>query len=221
MPIAIVAERTDLSGSISFDMLEVKPIERLKFNFESTANLTLHKKIVSSLFITGRGFEGNWSDDVLRSLCMGRRVFKGQNLYTKGACYAARAIQKGMLSDFVFLAEEVSTNSIAMKVYYDAKPFYLPMAEAGEQWQQIDKSCFVILDDCQELEFIVTDVLKKESMREVLSLDGLIRRENKTIRLELRLSFLDRNTAVIKIKDVGFGEFYPTNYRIWEQIIRL
>ncbi len=220
-PYAVIAEQIDLSKEISYGMLSEKPIERLKFSFENLANETLYKKIISSLFVTGRGFEGDWSDDVLRSLCMGRRVFKGQNLYTKGACYAAKAIAQGMEEEFVFLPEDKCINTIALQVYQDTQTQKLTLAKIGESWEKINAKCVVILDDCMNLEFLVTDAIKRESIREILTLDGLRLRNDKTTRLEITLSFMERKVAVIKIKDIGFGEFYPTNYRIWEQIIRL
>ena len=47
------------------------------------------KRIVSSVFLTGEGFENNWYPKSLRVLCNGRRAFIGNNLYSKGACYTA------------------------------------------------------------------------------------------------------------------------------------
>ena len=47
------------------------------------------KRIVSSVFLTGEGFENNWYPTSLRVLCNGRRAFIGNNLYSKGACYTA------------------------------------------------------------------------------------------------------------------------------------
>ncbi len=220
-PYAVIAEHLDLSHEISYAMLSEKPIERLKFSFENLANETLYKKIISSLFVTGRGFEGDWSDDVLRSLCMGRRVFKGQNLYSKGACYAAKALAVGTEEEFLFLPEDVCASNIALQVYQDSQMRHLTMASAGELWKNVSTKYAVILDQCMNLEFLITDSLKKESIREILTLDGLRLRDDKTTRLEISLSFMERKVAVIKIKDIGFGEFHPTNYRIWEQVIRL
>lgn len=47
------------------------------------------KKVVSSVFLTGEGFENNWYPLSLKVLCNGRRAFIGNNLYSKGACYHA------------------------------------------------------------------------------------------------------------------------------------
>ena len=41
------------------------------------------KRIVSSVFLTGEGFENNWYPKSLRVLCNGRRAFIGNNLYAK------------------------------------------------------------------------------------------------------------------------------------------
>ena len=46
-------------------------------------------------------------------------------------------------------------------------------------------------------------------------------RENKTLRLEIEARFLDYNTLVLKIRDVGFGDICPATYRVWEQIVNL
>ena len=62
-------------------ILEENPIlEREESHVLSKDFEELRQK-VASLFVTGRGFEGNWVSDVLRLLSGGRRVFRGQNLY--------------------------------------------------------------------------------------------------------------------------------------------
>ncbi len=38
----------------------------------------------------GEGFEGGWADSLFRKLCVGRRLFKGRNLYVSGACLMTR-----------------------------------------------------------------------------------------------------------------------------------
>ena len=78
-----------------------------------------------------------------------------------------------------------------------------------------------ILDGSDELEFLVSDCIKRDSVQEIVRLDSPVRREERTIRLEVTLRFEDRSLAIVKIKDVGFGDFYKTNYRVWEQILKL
>ena len=220
-PIAVVADSVDLSEDISYKMLSEISGERLAHAFESIANLTLHKKIITSLFVTGRGFEGDWSADVLRRLCMGRRVFLGQNLYTKGACYAARAIVQNRLTEYQFLPEECIKASVGLRVYHDAQAYQLELASVGDNWMTAGASCTLILDQCNELEFTVSDAVHKDTVLEIMTLDGPVRKERRSTRLQLDMHYINRDMAVVKLKDIGFGEFYKTNYRVWEQILKL
>ncbi len=220
-PTAVVAESVDLSEDISYKMLSEVSSERLAHAFESIANLTLHKKIITSLFVTGRGFEGDWSADVLRRLCMGRRVFLGQNLYTKGACYAARALVQNRLTEYQFLPEECIKASVGLRVYHDAQAYQLELASVGDDWKTAGTSCTLIMDQCNELEFTVSDAVHKDTVLEIMTLDGPVRKERRSTRLQLSLRFISRDMAVVKLKDIGFGEFYKTNYRVWEQILKL
>ena len=220
-PMAVVADCVDLSDDISFEMLSQMSAERLAHAFESIANLTLHKKIITSLFVTGRGFEGDWATDVLRRLCMGRRVFLGQNLYTKGACYAARALVQNRLQEYCFLPEECIKASVSLRVYHDAQAYQLELASAGDNWKTAGMSCTLILDQCNELEFTVSDAVRKDKVLEVMTLDGPMRRERRSTRLQLTFHFISRDMAVVRLRDIGFGEFYKTNYRVWEQILKI
>lgn len=220
-PTAVVADCVDLSEDISYEMLSGTSAERLAQAFEAIANLTLHKKIITSLFVTGRGFEGDWSTDVLRRLCMGRRVFLGQNLYTKGACYAARAIVQDRLHEYCFLPEEYIKASVSLRVYHDAQAHQLELVSVGDNWKTAGAACTVIMDQCNELEFTVSDAVNKDKVLEIMTLDGPVRKERRSTRLQLSLRFISRDRAVVKVKDIGFGEFFKTNYRVWEQILKL
>ena len=45
--------------------------------------------MISTVYLLGDGFKDNWASESLRTLCRNRRVFQGNNLYSKGACYGA------------------------------------------------------------------------------------------------------------------------------------
>ena len=63
------------------------------------------KKLVSSVFLVGEGFENNWYPQSLRVLCNGRRAFLGNNLYSKGACYTAYRRALGVEDGPIYLDE--------------------------------------------------------------------------------------------------------------------
>lgn len=220
-PAAIVANEYEIPEEFPYSLRsEVEPL-RLSYRFEELAKEMLYKKIVSTLYVTGKGFDGAWADGALRNLCSGRRVFQGQNIYTKGACYAALAQNTGIFEGYVFLNEDMITTNISLLVYQDAKEEEYVLARAATPWWEINTTIHVILDSTDELKFNVSNLLKKESMQEIMKLESMYIRENKTIRLQIRLHFLDKDTAVITVKDTGFGEFYENRYRIWEQILKL
>lgn len=221
IPMPVVVNKISLSEEFSLSILEEEGKDRFTFRFEKMANQLLYKRLTTSLFFTGSGFSGEWVDNTLKKLCVGRRVFKGQNLYTKGACYAAWALKYGELKDYLLVSDEMITSTIELKVYQNAKDVNYPLAKIGTPWWQVNETLTVILDNTNELEFTVTNLLKREPIKEALRMDGLMERENKTIRLSIQLHFLDRETAVITVRDTGFGQFYDTTYRIWEQTLTL
>ncbi|MDD3173256.1 MAG: DUF5716 family protein, partial [Herbinix sp.] len=85
--------KSNYSDDLNMDLLKPKNSNSISSNaayiFENIANTALYKQIITTLYFTGSGFSGGWADEVIKSLCVGRRVFFGQNLFTKGACYAA------------------------------------------------------------------------------------------------------------------------------------
>ena len=40
--------------------------------------------------------------------------------------------------------------------------------------------------------------------------EGFPERDDKTLRVAMRVSFLDDKTMAVEVKDMGFGEFYPS-----------
>lgn len=220
-PAAVMLHRADLSGEFPYDLLERESPNRLSFHFMDIAELLLHRQFFSTLYFTGSGFEGVWAVDMMKKLCLGRRVFRGQNLYTKGACYAAKAISAGGRKDILLLSEERLCSSFSLKVYHDTKEEEIILGRAGEEWKNAGRKLRIILDDTAVLEFTINNMMKKVPVTVDMVLEGLTKRENKTIQLWLEVSFPDRDTAVVLVKDLGFGGFYETNYRIWEQTFAL
>ena len=218
VPMTAMITKEDLSATFGYDLIEDRlPPEQLDYIFDNLARSVLHKKIVSTLYITGKGFEGTWADETLKALCVGRRVFKGQNLYAKGACYAARELWKKSGPDYILLDEEMLPASVKVRLYTDARMTDYVLVQAGTPWYEASNQICVILDDTKEFEFIISNPMKKESVHQVMTLDGFYERGNKLTKLSLSIHFLDRITAVITVRDIGFGEFAPSRHRIWEQ----
>lgn len=220
-PLTVVAEKNSLAGSINYDMLTSGDTERLLFAFENVVSLMLHKQQISALYFTGCGFETGWADEVLKRLSSGRRIFRGQNLYVKGACYAAKLLTGQNAEEYVFVNDEVLRSSIAIRVYKDGGYTEYELAHIGQPCEKAGADIDVIMDGTNELDFIVHNVLKKDFICAIMTLDTLELRKDRTVRLNVRLSFPKRDTCVITIRDIGFGQIVRTNHKIWEQVLKI
>ncbi len=222
-PYVVGMVQKDFTETLSYDMLlKLKDSDNLEYIFDNIAKSVLHKQIVSTIYITGKGFDGSWVDNILKELCIGRRVFKGQNLYTKGACYAAKELTgEHNFDDFLFFSNEMIRSTFLIHGYYDAKAADIVLAKAATPWYEIDEKIDLILDEEKEITFLVKDVTMRETIQYSIALDGLPDRPNKTTRIELSIKFLNRTTAIIIVKDKGFGEFFPSSNKIWEKEITI
>ena len=54
-----------------------------------------------------------------------------------------------------------------------------------------------------------------------MALDLNENRPNKTTRIRMNVRYLSTDRCAIKIRDLGFGDFYPATNRVWEKIIRV
>lgn len=196
--------------------------EKKRYLLEDIIKSALHNQIISTVYFTGTGFDGDWADDLIASLCTGRRVFKGQNLYVKGACYEAREhTRKSKSEEILFLTDEVLESDILINVYSEARMSEVYLARAGEPWYNLSHRLDVILDDEEEIEITVRNVLTGKETKQIIALEGIISNCEKRTRVQIRTKCEDNKTCVITVKDLGFGEFFRTSNRIWEEKFHL
>lgn len=190
--------------------------------FENIVYGAIHKQILSSLYMTGTGFEEEWTGDVFQKLCVGRRLFKGQNLYVSGACYAAREIGgTSRLGDYLLMDEEMITCHLSINVYSEAKRQECILAKAGTPWYQVDRTVELIPDGESELRLKVMNIFTKEERYIILDLEPVSGKLARQCRLAVRVRFSDVHTCIVTMKDQGFGELFPTSNRIWEKTLTL
>ena len=222
IPYIVGVKKIDLSQNLNWDMMEHDSSFKMEYAFVNLANTQMHKQMISTIYVTGEGFQGEWANTALSQLCTGRRVFRGGNLFTKGACIAAREFAgEGVMSDFLFLDQEMIHTGISLRVYKDAKMQELPLVRAGVPWKDVDVSVDFITDDEEELQLTIQNVLRRETTVHLLSLEGFDERPNKMTRFTLRLRFADASHCIVTLKDNGFGEYCPSSNRIWERYLSL
>ena len=179
------------------------------------------KRLISSVFLTGEGFENNWYPNSLRTLCNGRRAFQGNNLYSKGACYAAynRAVEHQDIP--VYLDETKMTEQICFKLRVRGVEEWYPIVSWGTRWYEGDRQFDILLEDTEDIEIHVESLEKKEKEVIRVPMEGLPKRGNYTLRLQVSIVFDNEKTCRITWKDVGFGTFFEPSGFQTETVIQL
>lgn len=208
-----------LSPEVSAELdreADVRDMEFFKF-----IEKTLGDELFSSIQITGEGFSQEWAQQSVKKLChQKRRVFYGNNLFAKGACAAGKErLEDKKLKNYRYLSDALVLADIGMEMRIMGSPTYYPLIEAGNNWYECKSSCELILDDTEELVFIVSTFEKPEKIRVGMTLPGLPKRPNKTTRLYLELQYVSQKECHILVKDLGFGEMFPSSGKIWEESV--
>lgn len=218
-PVLVAVEEQDYSEAI--DTIQ-KESEHKDAVLENVIYRGIHKQILSALYMTGDGFLEEWTEPVLQRLCVGRRVFRGGNLYAAGACYAANELGgEAQLSDYLLMDPDMIASRISMNVYRDAKQEELVFAKAGTPWYQVDASWDLIPQGETELAVSAKNVFSGEERKFILPLDPVAGKTNGQCRLNVKIRFQDVHTLIITIRDLGFGEFFPTSNRVWEKTVAI
>lgn len=210
-------------AQISFlDLTKQLMFEELLVSFENVSKYALHRKNISTLYMVGKAFSESWAQKSLMELCVGRRLFIGQNLYVKGACYYAREqVKKGKIGDYSMQSEEMLGCSIYMDGYYDAELQKKEVFRAGIPWYDARQEFDVILDQREYVSFSVESRQGRKIGDFDMHFPNLRKRPGRMTRMRLCLFFTEKNTMVIQARDRGFGAIYPGTNRIYEETVCL
>ena len=121
--------------------------------FKAFIQSVFDKKVVSSVYLTGEGFENNWYPASLKVLCNGRRAFLGNNLYSKGACYTAYRKCRDYEDSPIYLDESKMTDQICLRMRVRGKEGWYPIVQWGSHWYEADGQWDVLLEDTCRITF--------------------------------------------------------------------
>lgn len=221
-PIPVRVLQKDFSDALAMAGQQEAENESKGVVLENIVYRAIHKQILSALYMTGSGFEEEWADELFRKLCVGRRLFKGNNLYSFGACYAAREIGENLHEgEYLMLDEDRITSHVSVRVYSHAKEQDVILAKAGRPWYDIDESMEVIPDHENELSIRVTNIFSGRANNFLISLEPVAGKTNRHCRLSVRVRFSDVRTCIVTVNDRGFGEIFPNSNRVWEKILTI
>jgi hypothetical protein len=177
---------------------------------------------ISTIFLIGAGFSGDrWMKESLKYAAYHRRVFLGNNLYSKGAAYSAmlRRDHCDVQDKYFFLGENCIVYNLGLMVLRSGRNIYYPLLDAGANWYEVEVSREFIVEGAKEAHIILTPLTGGAIREEVMSFDGLPDREERTTRVRLTFTMKDVHTMLVHAEDVGFGEIAPSSGRTWDHVI--
>ncbi len=195
--------------------------KRLDERFSAIAMEDL-KSGVSGTYLTGEAFNERWEQKTLRVILARSRVFKGQNLYSKGACYAAADIMDlvRISRRYVYFGDDSISSNVSIRAVSEGKEILIPVADAGDKWYEAGRTLEVLVGQDRELIVVLTDILDKEERNKVIRLDFLPSRPDRAGRIKLEFRFLSAQKLILTITDLGFGEiFRSTDRSVKEEIL--
>ncbi|MDO4622130.1 MAG: DUF5716 family protein [Eubacteriales bacterium] len=189
--------------------------------FCNMINASLRQNIYSCIFIMGETFSGSWGKRSVPLLCKGgRKVFMVDNLFARGACYAARErVLERRLGDYLYLGDDLVRNNIGMQMIVQGNETYYPLISAGVNWYDTEKTVECLLDDEAALEFVVSAMDSKKQNVLRMELPGMPERPDRTTRIRLHLEFESPTRCVVEAEDLGFGDLFPASGQIWREIL--
>ena len=187
--------------------------------FAAAAQEVLLSHEASSVYLTGEGFEGGWLNDAAAFLCRGRRVFAGENLFSKGACYSALLLadRPSGIPETIFLAEDTLRSNIGIEILIREQMGYHVLLDAGTKWYNAEVEEDFILENGKEFTLLETPVTGAEPREWTIRLDGLPDRPDRATRLRVVIGMPSPGRMRVQIRDLGFGDIFPSEGGIWEE----
>ncbi|MDW2799016.1 DUF5716 family protein [Clostridium boliviensis] len=220
----VVAEHEALEESFNLDILDTPSGGKLADKILcSCVDRLMQKKLFSSVFLTGKGFERHdWAKDSMKMLCSRRKVYMEPELFARGAAFKGMDyLQDNSAYPFICICEGHLHSTISLRVLHKERESQLIVAAAGDSWYEAKSSVDLIVDKQDYVEFLVTPMDPKQKRLVKIPLEGFPNRPDRTTRLGISFGFLDEKTMAVVLKDKGFGELFPATDAVIRQEVML
>lgn len=184
-------------------------------SFLDIINESFKNQIISTVFLVGDTFAEGWMKQSVALLYKGRRVFMGNNLFTKGACYAAATRDKEAEWPFVYMGENEMKFNLSLKVHDKGELSFYNLISAGSNWFESKGQCEVIISGSYEVDFWKQLPKSREAKIETLRLTDMPPRPDRATRIRITATPVSDDRIDIEIKDLGFGEIFMSSGKVW------
>ena len=173
-------------------------------------------QIISTVYLVGDGFEKSWMKNSLTYLCRGRRIFLGNNLFSKGACYAGFVRDHEDAWKCIYMGENEMKFNLSLKTKDKGNLSFHTLISAGKNWFETKGQCEVILSGSPEIDFWKQLPNSREAVIETLELTDLPQRPDRTTRLRITVTAIADDAVDVEIRDLGFGEIFKATDKVWK-----
>jgi len=188
--------------------------------FAKIAKTILSKEVVSTVFLTGTGFEDSWMQTSLKVICDGRRAFSSTNMFSSGCCFYGIMLYQNQKGDYTVQSPETVVYESGV-VDSATKESFVKITEAGVPWYEAKGSIDVIMERGGRADVVFVHSVTKEKQVESVDISGLPMRPRKTGRLRITVEFTDSRGGVITVLDKGFGAFSPATHQVFFKEFKL
>ncbi|MCH4192274.1 MAG: DUF5716 family protein [Butyrivibrio sp.] len=181
------------------------------------------QKIVTSVFLLGDGFREKWMPRTLEFLCRTRRVFQGNNMFSKGASIAARErlTPSPVFDKYVLLGDDKLRANVGITLTKQGVECYHALMDAGVNWYEAAAQAEMILVSGNEITMQKVSLTGGKPEMMTMVLDGAEERPERTTRIRMKVDMISVSQMRVQIEDLGFGELYPASGKTWTQTFDL
>lgn len=212
-PSAITVSCEDYSDDISLRLLDTE-LGKLKADrlFMDIVMQELKKHIICTSFLTGTGFYRAWGEEAIQEMCERRKVFKGYNLYVKGACFAAlKKYDNRAEKKHIFQCKGRTHGDVGLLINNQGKNMVISLSQAGTNWYEAGAQAECIIDNVDMINLVIVSAKDSRSYKKNISLKDFPERPNKTTRIKITLGYKNDTDFEIIVKDMGFGELFKSS----------
>ena len=180
-------------------------------------------RLFSAVYLIGEGFYDDWCNDSLKFLCKGRRVFKGNNLFSKGACLAAKeyAAPSGYEKQLRFFGRDRVQANVGVTIRDNDEDDDVVFIKAGEHWYEVGHTEEFLLHETDTVPIWIEQISKRSRVGADLKLSGLPVKGSRMTRISLTIKMSSDKNVLFIAKDLGFGELYPSTGLEWTEELTL
>ena len=183
----------------------------------------LEGHIVTSVYLTGKIFEKEWCPKTLKLICRNRRVFSGNNLYSKGACLSGmeRIAPGENAKAYLYLGQEKLKVNIGVLRMEQGKTVREILLDGGTNWFEAAAEFDFMPGEDMHLPIALVPLDGGRERIVPVVLPEIKDRELKSLRFKCCLSMKSENELSVVVEDTGLGMFYKPDGKKYEEIISL